>query len=157
MGQPKVTMTATRTEQSVTPSPVAQRYLEAMVRLGRNNSPVPLTAIARRVGVSAPTAHEMMRRLSDGGYIMRVGERGGWYLTTEGRLAAAAVRRRRSVVEHFLRTVLMLDEEQVAEEADRLLFSVSPSLEKELRRASWPGEKPCEKEPIVKRFRRRVA
>jgi DtxR family Mn-dependent transcriptional regulator len=146
-----------RSDEATTPSPVAQRYLEAFARLGRKNKPVPLTAIARRVGVSAPTAHEMMRRLSDGGYITRSGERGGWYLTTEGRLAAAAVRRRRSVVEHFLRTVLMLDEDQVAEEADRLLFSVSPNLEKELRRASWPGEKPCEKEPIVKRFREHVA
>lgn len=144
-------------EQTTTPSPVAQRYLEALVRLGRKNEPVSLTSIARRVGVSAPTAHEMMRRLADGGFVTRIGERGGWYLTTEGRLAAAAVRRRRSVVEHFLRTVLMLDEDQVAEEADRLLFSVSPSLEKELRRASWPGEKPCETEPIIKRFRRRAA
>ncbi len=139
------------------PSAVAQRYLESLVRLGRDGGPVPLTAIARKVGVSAPTAHEMMRRLSDGGYVTRVGERGGWFLTTEGRHAAAAVRRRRSVVEHFLRTVLMLDEDQVAEEADRLLFSVSPSLEKELRRASWPGEKPCEKVPLRQHIRRRAA
>lgn len=125
------------------------------MRLDRKGEPVPLTAIARRVGVSVPTAHEMMRRLGESGLVERLGERGGWKLTEQGRHAAASVRRRRSVVEHFLRSVLLLDEEQVGEEADRLLYSVSPALEKELRRASWPGEKPCEKEPIVKRFRRR--
>ena len=150
-------MGAVSSQEPTQPSAVAQRYLEAMARLGRDGSPVSLTAVARRVGVSAPTAHEMMGRLSEGGYVTRQGERGGWKLSTEGRLAAAAVRRRRSVVEHFLRTVLLMDEAQVEVEADRLLFSVSPSLEKELRRAAWPGDKPCETVPLGKRFREHAA
>lgn len=150
-------MTEVLDNDSRIPSPGAQRYLEAVVRLSRRNEPVTLTAVADRVGVSVPTAHEMMKRLADERLVERVGSRGGWSLTTEGRHAAASVRRRRSVVEHFLRTVLKLDDERVAEEADRLLFSVSPSLEKEFRKASWPGEKPCQKVPLMKRFRRKVA
>src|SRR5665811_936840 len=93
------------------PSAVAQRYLEAVARLARGGAPVPLTGIAHKVGVSVPTAHEMMGRLLEGGFVSRVGERGGWLLTDQGRYAAAAVKRRRSGVEYFLRSVLMLNDE----------------------------------------------
>jgi Mn-dependent DtxR family transcriptional regulator len=53
------------------------------------------------------------------------------------------VRRRRRVVEHFLRSVLDVPEDEVATEADALLTAVTPKLEERLRAASWPGERPC--------------
>jgi DtxR family Mn-dependent transcriptional regulator len=124
------------------PSPAEARYLEVMGRLGRGATPVAGAAIARSLGLSAPTVHEMLRRLETDGFIVRA-ETGGWRLTDDGRRQSDAVRRRRRVVEHFLRTVLDVPEREVADEADALLTAVSPQLEDRLRAASWPGERPC--------------
>jgi DtxR family Mn-dependent transcriptional regulator len=124
------------------PSPAEARYLEVMGRLGRHGTPVAGAAIARSLGLSAPTVHEMLRRLEADGFITRA-DSGGWTLTVIGRRQADAVRRRRRVVEHFLRTVLAVPEDEVALEADALLTAVSPALEDRLRDASWPGDRPC--------------
>ena len=124
------------------PSPAEARYLEVIGRLGRHGSPVAGAAIARSLGLSAPTVHEMLRRLESDGFIKRAEGR-GWEMTDDGRRQADAVRRRRRVVEHFLRTVLQVPEDEVATEADALLTAVSPTLEERLRAASWPGERPC--------------
>jgi DtxR family transcriptional regulator, Mn-dependent transcriptional regulator len=124
------------------PSPAEARYLEVMGKLGRGGSPVAGAAIARSLGLSAPTVHEMLRRLEADGFIVRA-ETGGWLLTADGRRQADAVRRRRRVVEHFLLTVLHVPESEVAEEADVLLTAISPKLEDRLRAASWPGDRPC--------------
>jgi DtxR family Mn-dependent transcriptional regulator len=124
------------------PSPAEARYLEVMGRLGRHGTPVAGAAIARSLGLSAPTVHEMLRRLEADGFIQRAEAR-GWAMTADGRRQADAVRRRRRVVEHFLRTVLDVPEDEVATEADALLTAVSPKLEERLRAASWPGERPC--------------
>ena len=124
------------------PSPAEARSLEVMGRLGRHGASVAGASIARTLGLSAPTVHEMLRRLEADGFIQRA-ENGGWRLTDTGRRQADAVRRRRRGVEHFLRTVLDVPESEVAEEADALLTAVSPKLEERLRLASWPGDRPC--------------
>jgi DtxR family Mn-dependent transcriptional regulator len=124
------------------PSPAEARYLEVMGRLGRGNAPVAGAAIARQLGLSAPTVHEMLRRLEADGFIQRADGR-GWLMSDMGRRQADAVRRRRRVVEHFQRSVLSVPEDEVATEADALLTAVSPQLEERLRAASWPGERPC--------------
>lgn len=136
-------MSETTVDQELRPpSPAEARYLEVIGRLGRGGRSVAGAAIARSLGLSAPTVHEMLRRLAADGFIVR-GEGTGWVLTPIGRRQADAVRRRRRVVEHFLRTVLDVPEEEVAVEADVLLTAVSPQLEERLRAASWPGERPC--------------
>ncbi len=95
------------------PSPAEARYLEVMGKLGRGGNSVAGAAIARSLGLSAPTVHEMLRRLEADGFIVRA-QTGGWNLTDDGRRQADAVRRRRRVVEHFLRTVLHVPEDEVA-------------------------------------------
>lgn len=124
------------------PSPAEARYLEVIGKIGRGGAAVAGASIARSLGLSAPTVHEMLRRLAADGFIVRA-EPTGWVLTDTGRRQADAVRRRRRVVEHFLRTVLEFPEDEVAGEADALLTAVSPQLEERLRAASWPGERPC--------------
>jgi Mn-dependent DtxR family transcriptional regulator len=54
------------------------------------------------------------------------------------------MRRRRAVVERFLRTQTTIPGEEVVEEADHLLAAISPKLEQHLRLAAWPGERPCD-------------
>lgn len=134
------------------PSRAEARYLETIASLGGDRHPVAAAAVARALELSAPTVHEMLRRLARDGYIERAASR-GWQLTATGRHEAAAMRRRRSVVERFLRTQTTIPSEEVAEEADHLLAAISPKLEQHLRLAAWPGERPCDSGLIGDRSR----
>lgn len=125
-----------------TPSRAEARYLETIASLGGDRHAVAAAAVARALDLSAPTVHEMLRRLARAGYIER-GVPRGWQLTAIGRHEAAALRRRRAVVERFLRTQTTIPSDEVAAEADQLLSAISPNLEQHLRRAAWPGERPC--------------
>ncbi|MDO8210875.1 metal-dependent transcriptional regulator [Conexibacter sp. CPCC 206217] len=140
------------TEPMTSPSRAEARYLETIATLGGDRHSVAAAAVARSLDLSAPTVHEMLRRLSRDGYIERAAAR-GWQLTATGRHEAAAVRRRRSVVERFLRTQTTIPSEEIAEEADHLLAAISPKLEQHLRLASWTGERPCDASPVGDRVR----
>lgn len=140
------------TEPTTSPSRAEARYLETIAALGGDRHSVAAAAVARSLELSAPTVHEMLRRLSRDGYIERAAAR-GWQLTATGRHEAAAVRRRRSVVERFLRTQTTIPNEEIADEADHLLAAISPKLEQHLRLASWTGERPCDASPVGDRVR----
>jgi DtxR family Mn-dependent transcriptional regulator len=140
------------TEPTTSPSRAEARYLETIAQLGGDRHSVAAAAVARSLDLSAPTVHEMLRRLARDGYIERAAQR-GWQLTAAGRHEAAAVRRRRSVVERFLRTQTTIPSEDIAEEADHLLAAISPKLEQHLRLASWEGERPCVASPVGDRVR----
>lgn len=139
------------TEQT-SPSRAEARYLETIASLGGDRHTVAAAAVARALELSAPTVHEMLRRLARDGYIERAAQR-GWQLTATGRHEAASMRRRRSVVERFLRTQTTIPNEEIAEEADHLLAAISPKLEQHLRLASWTGERPCDTSPVGDRVR----
>lgn len=134
------------------PSRAESRYLETIASLGGDQHSVAAAAVARALELSAPTVHEMLRRLARDGYIERGAAR-GWQLTATGRHEAAAMRRRRSVVERFLRTQTTIPADEVADEADHLLAAISPKLEQHLRLAAWPGERPCDRGLIGNRPR----
>jgi Mn-dependent DtxR family transcriptional regulator len=135
-----------------TPSRAESRYLETIAALGGDEGSVAAAAVARALELSAPTVHEMLRRLARDGYIERAATR-GWRLTAAGRHEAASMRRRRAVVERFLRTQTTIPAEEVADEADQLLAAISPKLEQHLRLAAWPGERPCDSGPVGDRTR----
>lgn len=139
-------------QETLTPSPAESRYLEAIASLGGDERGVAAAAVARTLELSPPTVHEMMRRLARNGYIERAVPR-GWQLTKSGRHEAASMRRRRAVVERFLRTQTTIPADEIADEADHLLFAISPKLEQRLRRAGWRGERPCERSPVADRIR----
>jgi len=139
-------------EQTPSPSRAESRYLETIAQLGGDRQSVAAAAVARALELSAPTVHEMLRRLARDGYIERAAGR-GWTLTATGRHEAAAMRRRRSVVERFLRTQTTIPAEEIAEEADHLLAAISPKLEQHLRLAGWTGDFACETSPVGDRVR----
>lgn len=135
------------------PSQGEARYLEAIAQLGRGRGQVTGAALARALEVSPPTVHEMVRRLTRDGFVERTADR-GWTLTRAGHQEASALRRRRHVVEQFLRTILPLSHDEIATEAELLVTAVSPRLEEHLRQASFPGQLPCEKSPLGERVHR---
>lgn len=105
------------------------RYLMALLDLGRAGEAPPTQAdLARRLGVSGPTAYEMVRRLRSLGLL----ERGAVQLTPAGRSASIVLRSRRNAARDLLRDVLGMDEERADEEAAWLAASASPLLGRHL-------------------------
>jgi len=74
----------------------------------------------------------MLDRLVSEGLVRR-GARGAAWLTTEGDVAARALARRRALVTRFLRDVLVVPEDDLAAETERLVAVVSPGLEARMR------------------------
>lgn len=106
-------------------------YLLALRDLSRVPRPPTQAALARALGVSAPTALEMVRRLRSLGLI----EARGLELTQEGRSAALVLASRRRAAQFLTHEVLGLDEELANAEAARLAPNVSPRLTRRLMAA----------------------
>jgi Mn-dependent DtxR family transcriptional regulator len=104
------------------------RYLLAIRALTVDDRPPSQAAIARRLGVSNPTALEMVRRLRK---LDLVGE-GDLQLTTAGRSAALVLHSRRQAAQQLAHDVLGLDEAEAEIEAERLAASASPLLARRL-------------------------
>ena len=89
-----------------------QDYLKAIYVLESAGERVTTSALARRMGVSAPSATAMTKRLDELGLVERLPYR-GVALTNEGRLGALEVLRHHRLLEHALSEELeaKIDEE----------------------------------------------
>src|SRR5262245_28075908 len=90
-----------------------ENYLKALLQLGAGE-PVPVSALARRLGVSAPSVTNMLARLAEE-RLVELGPRGAARLTPAGERAASLVLRRH-----------------------RLLRSEERRVGKECRSRGWP-------------------
>ena len=116
-------------------TPAEERYLAAIDRLSAADPRgVTGAAVARELRLSAPTVHEMLRRLATDDLIVR--DPASWVLTPNGRREVTAGRERRLVAERFLRDVLGVPEGSLAEESERLGAVLSPRLEERMRAAT---------------------
>jgi Mn-dependent DtxR family transcriptional regulator len=104
------------------------RYLLAIRTLTVDGKPPSQAAIARRLGVSNPTALEMVRRLRKLGLV----ESGGLELTSAGMSAALVLHSRRKAAQQLAHDVLGLDDAEAEIEAERLAASASPVLARHL-------------------------
>lgn len=109
-------------------SSVTQDYLKTIYAAGEwRDAEVSVSALASRMGVSASTASETVRRLADEGLVHH--ERyGAVTLTAEGRRAALHVIRRHRLMETFLVEHLGYDWHEVHDEAEVLEHAVSELL-----------------------------
>jgi DtxR family Mn-dependent transcriptional regulator len=118
-----------------------QNYLKALLQLGAG-SPVPVSALARHLHVSAPSVTNMLARLADESLVTH-GARGAASLTPDGERAALLVLRRHRILEAFLVRVLELDWSEVHEDAEELEHHVSDRVLEALDRyMSHPKEDP---------------
>ncbi len=99
-------------------------YLRLVYELGLDGEEVGVSALARRLSISAPSVSNMAKRLAKAGLIRRAPYR-GLTLTEEGRKAALGVVRRHRLVELYLVEVLGYSWEDVHEEAEKLEHAVS--------------------------------
>ena len=109
-------------------SPAVEDYLKAIYRLqGEADDPVTTNALGGWLGVTAPSASGMLKKLDDLGLVVYVPYR-GVRLSEAGRRAALGVVRRHRLLEAFLAETLGLSWDQVHDEAEALEHALSPGL-----------------------------
>ncbi|MFO7573078.1 MAG: metal-dependent transcriptional regulator [Gaiellaceae bacterium] len=105
-----------------------QDYLKAIYALESEGERVTTSALAGRVGVSAPSATAMTKRLAELGLVERAPYR-GVALTDEGRAGALEVIRHHRLLERYLVDRLGLSLDEVHAEAELLEHALSEELE----------------------------
>jgi DtxR family Mn-dependent transcriptional regulator len=105
-----------------------QDYLKAIYALETVGERATTSALAARMGVSAPSATAMTKRLAELGLVERAPYR-GVVLTDGGRRGALEVLRHHRLLERYLVDRLGLSLDEVHVEADRLEHALSEELE----------------------------
>ncbi len=111
-------------------TPAMQDYLKAVYRLGADG-PVATQRLAEELGVAAPSATNMAKRLHEMGLLNHAPYH-GVTLTPEGRQAALDVVRRHRLLETYLAEAVGLGWDEVHDEAERLEHHLSDRLEARL-------------------------
>lgn len=135
-----------------------EMYLKAVYTVAQATPPVTISKVAEYMGVSAPSSHEMLRRLETQGLLRSSSE--GFRLTPRGLAAATRVVRRLRLAERLLTDVLRLDLPRVYAEACKLEHVISPEVEARLAEVLGhpatcphglpiPGDRPVEEEPLA--------
>lgn len=114
-----------------------EEYLEAIYRLGGQETPVPISALAKRLDISVVSANEMVRRLQEQDLVQYTPYQ-GVLLMQDGLCEALAVLRRHRLWERFLTDKLGFSWDKVHEEACRLEHAASESVTERL--AGWLGD-----------------
>jgi len=109
----------------------AEEYLEAIYRLGGQDSPVHLSSLAEHLRFSAASVNEMVRRLAEQDLVSYTPYRGA-VLEEEGLCQALAVIRRHRLWERFLTDVLGLSWDVVHEQACKLEHAASEQITEKL-------------------------
>jgi DtxR family Mn-dependent transcriptional regulator len=109
-------------------TPAAQDYLKAIYGLESAGERVTTSALAGRMGVSAPSASAMTKRLAELGLVERAPYH-GVELTERGRLGALEVLRHHRLLERYLVDRLGLSLDEVHAEAELLEHALSEELE----------------------------
>ena len=115
-------------EDQTSLSSAIQDYLKGIYALESEGVRATTSALAERMGVSAPSATAMAKRLAELGLVERAPYR-GVVLTPAGRRAALEVLRHHRLLERYLAETLGLPLEEVHAEADRLEHALSEELE----------------------------
>ena len=105
-----------------------QDYLKAIYALESAGKRVTTSALATRMGVRAPSATAMTKRLAELGLVERAPYR-GVALTTTGKRGALEVLRHHRLLERYLADRLGFSIDEVHAEADRLEHALSEELE----------------------------
>jgi DtxR family transcriptional regulator, Mn-dependent transcriptional regulator len=110
-----------------------QDYLKAIYNLARNGDLVSTTEISHKLNVAPASVTEMLKKLSEEGYI-KYSPYHGSTLTEKGLQEAQKVARKHRLLETFLSDVLHIGKDKVHMEACKLEHSLSDEAEESLCR-----------------------
>lgn len=108
-----------------------EQYLQTICKLSGEQSPVALSALADRLGISLVSANEMVKKLVTRDLVTYEPYK-GVTLTAEGQTQALRVIRRHRLWERFLADVLGLPWDRIHEEACQLEHATSSLVEEKL-------------------------
>jgi DtxR family Mn-dependent transcriptional regulator len=109
-------------------SPAVQDYLKAIARADLAGERATTTLIAEALGLSAPSATAMLKKLAERGLVERTPYR-GVVLTESGRKLALEALRHHRLLERYLVETLGLSIAEAHAEADRLEHALSEDVE----------------------------
>ena len=107
-------------------------YLKNILELEEAEGRARTGDIAGKLGVTAPSVTEMLRKLEKAGFLKHK-KYGGARLTKAGRAVAEAVRKRQNTLKRFF-NLLELPEKRVAEESCKLEHQLSEDTIRKLER-----------------------
>ena len=115
------------------PQEQVEEYLETIFDLETRNGSAKTTAIAKCLKVAPASVTEVLKSLSDKGFVQYEPYQGAT-LTDEGKKIADTVKRKHRLLEVFLTDVLKLNREKVHDEACRMEHTISEDTENALCR-----------------------
>jgi DtxR family Mn-dependent transcriptional regulator len=115
-------------------TPAEQEYLETLLHLLEAGRPLTAANVSRELALSAPTVHEMVKRLESDDLIVR-DERKRISFTDEGLEVARHAASRHRLVERFLTDVLGIPWYEVHGEAEKIDQAMSPAVAERMRAA----------------------
>lgn len=110
-----------------------EEYLEALYTLTQNGQSASTSAISQRLRIAPPSVTEMVRKLSDDGYVKYEPYR-GVTLTHKGYEIAEKMTRKHRLLERFLHDVLKIGNDKVHKEACEMEHALSDEAERALCR-----------------------
>jgi DtxR family transcriptional regulator, Mn-dependent transcriptional regulator len=110
-----------------------QDYLKAVYNLARNGDLVSTTEISKKLDVAPASVTEMLKKLSQDGYV-KYSPYHGSTLTEKGLQEAQKVTRKHRLLEKFLTDVLHLGKEKVHTQACQMEHALSDEAEESLCR-----------------------
>lgn len=122
---------AVSTEQATV---AEEEYLESLFWLHEVGLPKTGANLSRAMQLSAPTVHEMVRRLENDGYITRAKDKVISF-TAAGEDHARSIVSRHRLVERYLTDIVGVPWNEVHEEAESLEHNMSPRFEAYIRDA----------------------
>ena len=115
------------------PQEQVEEYLEAIYDLESRDGSAKTTAIAKCLKIAPASVTEVLKSLSDKGFVQYEPYRGAT-LTEEGKKIAGTIKRKHRLLEVFLTDVLKLNREKVHDEACRMEHTISVETEDALCR-----------------------
>lgn len=106
---------------------VKENYLKALYFLDEQDSRINLTELSKQLGVSKPTANNMVKRLEEHGWV-NYQKYKPVELTEQGRKTAALIIRKHRLTEMFLHSVMGFGWEEVHEIAEQMEHIQSEKL-----------------------------
>ena len=109
------------------PTQTKENYLKAIYFLDKKSTDISLTHLSREMGVSAPTANNMVKKLQEVGWVIYKKYK-PIQLTHEGRQAAALIVRKHRLTEMFLTGIMGFGWEEVHDIAEDIEHVSSEKL-----------------------------
>lgn len=106
-----------------------EEYLETILYVTKGNGMAKTSEIAEELGVSPSSVTEMIRKLSDEGYVKYMPYY-GVTLTEKGTREASKMKRRHRLLEKFLVDFLKMDKDDAHREACKLEHVISDDVER---------------------------